>query len=102
MVLSVEPCSRCVACLLPSPGTATLDPVRHADLSLIAQTQADLASGKAREARKAARVTQADLAEALGVSRQAVTGWESGQRVPSSAHALAYGRLLRQLARRAA
>jgi DNA-binding XRE family transcriptional regulator len=76
--------------------------VRHADLSLIAQTQADLASGKAREARKAARVTQADLAEALGVSRQAVTGWESGQRVPSSAHALAYGRLLRQLARRAA
>jgi DNA-binding XRE family transcriptional regulator len=88
--------------MLPPRGTATLDPVRPTDLALIAQTQADLASGKARADRKAARVNQADIASALGVSRQAVTGWEGGTRTPSSANALAYGKLLRQLTRKAA
>jgi DNA-binding XRE family transcriptional regulator len=81
---------------------ASLDPVRPTDLALIAQTRADLASGRAREARRAAGLHQQEIAGALGVSRQAVTGWEAGKRVPSSVHALAYGRLLRQLARRAA
>jgi DNA-binding XRE family transcriptional regulator len=81
---------------------ASLDPVRPADLALIAQTRADLSSGRAREARRLAGLHQHEIAEALGVSRQAVTGWEAGKRAPSSAHALAYGKLLRQLARRAA
>jgi DNA-binding XRE family transcriptional regulator len=91
-----------VASLRRGAEAATLDPVRPSDLALIAQTQADLASGKARADRKAARVNQADIASALGVSRQAVTGWEAGTRTPSSANALAYGKLLRSLARRAA
>jgi DNA-binding transcriptional regulator YiaG len=76
--------------------------VRRADLALIAQTRADLASGAARRARSAIGLRQGEVAAAIGVGRSTVTQWESGKRVPDSAHALAYGRLLRDLARRAA
>lgn len=76
--------------------------MRPADVALIAQTRAELASGAARAARDAAKITQDEMASALGASRSAVGHWETGKRVPSSVHALAYGRLLRQLARKAA
>jgi DNA-binding XRE family transcriptional regulator len=76
--------------------------MRPADLDLALRTRAALASGAAREAREIAGARQADVAEAIGVSRQAVSKWEAGLCSPSTAHALAYGRLLRQLARRAA
>jgi DNA-binding XRE family transcriptional regulator len=76
--------------------------MRPADLAMIAQTRADLASGNARLAREAAKITQGEAASALGVSRSGVSHWESGRSVPSAEHALAYGRLLRQLARKAA
>ena len=81
---------------------ATLIPVRPADLSLIAQTRADLRSGRAREAREAASIRLGEAAQSLGVSHAAVSQWESGRTVPTAAHALAYGKLLRDLARRAA
>jgi transcriptional regulator with XRE-family HTH domain len=68
----------------------------------IAQARADLASGAARDTRRAARLSQAEVAAELGVARSAVGHWESGRSIPSAEHALAYGRLLRQLARKAA
>lgn len=76
--------------------------MRPADLTLIAQTRADLRSGRARDARTAAAVRQSEVAEALGVTRTAVSHWEAGRSTPDAAHALAYGRLLRDLARQAA
>lgn len=76
--------------------------MRSADLALVAATRADLASGRARQSRVDAGVRQADVAETIGVTRQAVSKWEAGLCSPSAPHALAYGRLLRQLARQAA
>jgi DNA-binding transcriptional regulator YiaG len=76
--------------------------MRQADLAVIAQTRDDLASGRARAARNEARITQAEFASVLGVHRSAVSHWESGRSVPSAPHALAYGRLLRQLGKKAA
>jgi DNA-binding XRE family transcriptional regulator len=76
--------------------------VRPSDLALIAQVRGDLASGRARETRDAAGLTQSEAAAALGVSRQALSKWERGSSVPDTAHALAYGRLLRDLAKLAA
>lgn len=76
--------------------------MRAAELELIVTTRADLVSGAARSRREQAGVNQTELARALGVSRQAVSQWESGRKVPSAEHALTYARLLRQLARKAA
>lgn len=76
--------------------------MRTADLAAVADTRQQLSDGRARQARIAAGVRQAELAAALGVHRSAVGHWESGRCVPSAAHALAYGRLLRQLAGKAA
>jgi DNA-binding XRE family transcriptional regulator len=44
----------------------------------------------------------ADIARVLGVTKQAVHYWETYQSVPTVEHALAYGRLLTALTRRAA
>lgn len=76
--------------------------MRAADLALIVSIRADLASGAARAERAQAGVNQTEVAAALGVSRQAVSQWETGRKVPSAEHALAYGKLLRQLGRKAA
>jgi DNA-binding XRE family transcriptional regulator len=73
--------------------------VRPADLAAAVRIRADLASDAAREAREAAGITAADMARTLGVSRQAVSSWETGAVVPTLEHALAYGRVLRELAR---
>jgi transcriptional regulator with XRE-family HTH domain len=48
--------------------------------------------------RERAGLSQAEVAEALGVSRPAVTRWESGQREPRSAVRVAYVELLERLA----
>lgn len=76
--------------------------MRPADLALVASVRADLASGRAVRERRAAGVRQAEIAGVLGVARQSVSQWEAGHCVPTAEHALAYGRLLRQLARKAA
>lgn len=46
---------------------------------------------KLTQARKAAGLTQADIAARLSVSRQAVSRWESGQSKPSTEKLLALG-----------
>lgn len=76
--------------------------MRPADLALISATRADLKSGRATIARTAAGIRQFEVAGALGVTRAAVSHWEAGRSVPSAEHALAYGRLLRQLGKAAA
>ena len=48
---------------------------------------------KLMQARKAAGLTQADIAAKLHVSRQAVSRWESGQSKPSTEKLLALGEL---------
>lgn len=47
--------------------------------------------------RESAGVTQAELAEALGVSRVAVIHWERGDRYPRRQHLDGYARALRLL-----
>lgn len=44
----------------------------------------------------------ADIARVLGVTKQAVHYWETYQSIPTVEHALAYGRVLAALAKRAA
>ena len=48
---------------------------------------------KLMQARKAAGLTQADIAAKLHVSRQAVSRWESGQSKPSTEKLLTLGNL---------
>lgn len=76
--------------------------MRPADLASVSRVRADLVSGAARSTRVSSGTSAAEVASALGVSRQSVSAWERGLSVPSAAHALAYGRLLASLARPAA
>jgi hypothetical protein len=77
------------------------------DLAAAARIRADLASGKARARRIALKVTVAEVAREMqrrghGVTPQAVFYWEAGRNQPTAGHALAYGRVLAALERRAA
>jgi DNA-binding XRE family transcriptional regulator len=63
----------------------------------LARLRADLASGKAREVRKRARLSQADVARAVGVDPQTVTNWEAGRRMPRGETAIKYATLLHEL-----
>jgi DNA-binding transcriptional regulator YiaG len=47
-------------------------------------------------------VSAADIARVIGVSRMAVSDWERGVKVPTVEHALAYGKALAALERKAA
>jgi DNA-binding transcriptional regulator YiaG len=76
--------------------------VRQSDLTAIARIRAELRSGDARRVRQAAGVSAAEVARIIRVSRATVSDWESGHKTPTGEHALAYGKLLRQLTGRAA
>jgi transcriptional regulator with XRE-family HTH domain len=54
-----------------------------------------------RDLRLGAGITQAEIAEVLGVDRASVTRWESGTREPRGDVRLAYIDLLARLAREA-
>ena len=58
------------------------------------------ADGTARRIRKDAHLTQADIADEIGVTAAAVAAWETGKRTPSGTAARRYGELLRRLAGR--
>jgi len=76
--------------------------MRPSDLAMAARVRADLRSGKARRERIASGVSGAEVARAMRVSPQAVFSWETGRKSPTEAHAVAYGRVLAAVARRAA
>jgi len=76
--------------------------MRPADLTAANRTRAHLKSGGARTQRQAAGVSMRDVARVLGVSAQAVHYWETGQNIPKAENAIAYGRLLAALGKRAA
>lgn len=72
--------------------------MRPSELAAIARIRADLRSGAAREMRAASGISASEMADAVGVSRQAVSAWEAGRSVPSAPHALAYGKALAAVA----
>ena len=76
--------------------------VKSSDVLILAEMREWCRTGRARELRELATVTLAEIGEVCGVSRQAVALWETGQRKPTGTPALEYGKLLRQLAKRAA
>lgn len=55
------------------------------------------ADGTARRLREEALLTQAEVAEQVGVTPAAVAAWETGHRTPRGQPARRYGQLLRQL-----
>ena len=69
------------------------------DIAALARVRELTASGRARKLRKAARLSQGDIATALGTTLSAVSRWETGRtRVPRS-HAALYSRILDELER---
>lgn len=72
------------------------------ELTLIAETRAALADGSARARREAAMVSLTEFAAALGMSPAMVSLCERNKRTPGTKLALAYGRELAALERRAA
>jgi DNA-binding XRE family transcriptional regulator len=63
----------------------------------LAQVRALLRSGKAKEIREAAGLSQAEVAEALGVHTSTVYRWEAGECAPMGPAGLKYGELLHSL-----
>jgi DNA-binding transcriptional regulator YiaG len=63
----------------------------------IAQVRADMASGRARAIRERARLSQSEVARALGVHWTTVAHWEAGRRSPRGETAARYAEMLWQL-----
>jgi DNA-binding XRE family transcriptional regulator len=76
--------------------------VRPSDLAAAIRIRDDLRNGTARERRIASGASGADMARVLHVTPQAVFQWETDQCTPTVPHALAYGRALAAVERRAA
>ncbi len=72
--------------------------MRRSDLQIIAEARQRARDGRARQLRERTCLTQEHVALVCGVTQQAVALWETGERLPRGGHALAYGRLLRDMA----
>lgn len=68
------------------------------ELALIIEARDAARSGRAARLRRAAGVSQSELAAAVGVTPSAISRWESGRRYPRAEAAAAYARALRTLA----
>lgn len=71
-------------------------------MDLLIEVRAAVRSGRARRLRELSGLSQAEVAQIAGVSEPAISRWEAGERRPTGEHALAYGRTLRQIAKRVA
>jgi DNA-binding transcriptional regulator YiaG len=69
-----------------------------ANLSLLIEARDAAKSGRGERLRRAAGLSQGEVAAAIGVSYAAVSRWEQGSRRPRGAPAIAWARLLRELA----
>ncbi len=72
------------------------------ELTLIQATRAALADGSAKRQREESGIRQAELASLLRKAPSTLSQWENGLRVQAADDALAYGRVLATLARKAA
>jgi DNA-binding XRE family transcriptional regulator len=73
--------------------------MRHADALILTEMRELCRSGGAQKLRIRAFLSRQEVADICKVSRQAVALWETGKRTPTGVPALAYAKLLRQLAR---
>lgn len=64
------------------------------DVLELARVRDAAVSGRAAELRIGARLTQGEIARAIGVSAAAVSRWESGERLPRGDAASRYAALL--------
>lgn len=69
-----------------------------AELTLLIEARAAVKSGRAARVRELAGLSQADVAQLVGVTPAAISRWESGERRPTGDPAVAYGRALRRIA----
>ena len=77
---------------------ATTASPRTTDLSLLIEAREAAASGRAARLRRAAGLSQREVARAVGVTPGCITRWELGERRPTGAVAAEYGRVLREIA----
>jgi DNA-binding transcriptional regulator YiaG len=71
----------------------------HSDLILRYEGRQAVASGRVRSLRVSAKLSQGDVAHAVGVSPACVSRWESRNRLPRAQAAERLARLLRDLER---
>jgi transcriptional regulator with XRE-family HTH domain len=67
------------------------------DLSLLIEAREAVASGRAVRLRQDAGLSQREVARAVGVTPGCITRWELGERRPTGAVAVRYGRVLREI-----
>ncbi len=70
----------------------------RSDLILLVEAREAARSGRGARLRTVAGLSQAELAAAIGVSGPCISRWEAGGRQPRGLAALAYARMLRELA----
>ena len=67
------------------------------DAMVLARLRADVISGRVRQIRERARLSQPEIAQAIGTSATAVSQWEAGRRIPRGPAELRYTALLVEL-----
>jgi DNA-binding transcriptional regulator YiaG len=67
------------------------------DAMVLARLRADVISGRVRQIREQAHLSQPEIAHAIGTSSTAVSQWEAGRRMPRGPAALRYAALLDEL-----
>src|SRR5262249_34647614 len=75
----------------------TVAGVTTANLKLLVEARAAASSGSGIEVRRAAGLSQGELARAAGINPATLSRWESQERQPSGDAALRYARVLRVL-----
>jgi len=73
--------------------------LRRTDLNLVIEARDAVSTGRGARLRRAALVSQTELASAVGVTASAISRWEGGSRLPRTDEAAAYARELRRLER---
>jgi DNA-binding transcriptional regulator YiaG len=71
--------------------------VDASDLVRLSRLREQLRSGDAKRIRQAAKVSQSEMDDALGLPPSTVAYWERGNRMPRGERALAYAALLDRL-----
>jgi transcriptional regulator with XRE-family HTH domain len=67
------------------------------DLKLLIEGRSAVETGRGPQLRELAGLTQAEVAELVGVTPAAISRWEAGSRVPSGPSAITYAKTLRRI-----